>query len=281
MRWLFIILLAANLLYLGWELDRQTRIDTGNARQVLMVPSGVRNLTLVREMNVPPPPKAGQRQEVPDAVPADETGLSDNEPVPVAERDKSDVRIEEQFVNELVSQLPGISIPSIDDGSHSPRAMCFSYGPFPDNQQVSELMDWFRQRDVTIAQRLEAGDDNQLFWIYLAPQASRGNALQALDDLKKKGIKDYHLIETGDLRNAISLGLFSTQASVNRRLNELHSKGYQPVVVPHRNKKAIYWVDVRLVGRQDVLNLMFTGYPARYNSIPVNCSEIALPRLNP
>lgn len=281
MRWLFIILLAANLLYLGWELDRQTRIDTGNARQVLMVPSGVRNLTLVREMNVPPPPKAGQRQEVPDVAPADETGLSDNEPVPVDERDKSDVRIEEQFVNELVSQLPGISIPSIDDGSHSPMAMCFSYGPFPDNQQVSELMDWFRQRDVTIAQRLEAGDDNQLFWIYLAPQASRGNALQALDDLKKKGVKDYHLIETGDLRNAISLGLFSTQASVNRRLNELHSKGYQPVVVPHRNKKAIYWVDVRLVGRQDVLNLMFTGYPARYNSIPVNCSEIALPRLNP
>ena len=100
--------------------------------------------------------------------------------------------------------------------------------------------------------------------------------MQAIEDLKSKGVSDYRLIETGDLRNAISLGLYSTQASVNKRLNELKNKGYQPVVVPYRDANAIYWLDVKLAGQQDILNKMFTEYPARYNSVPVKCSEIAL-----
>ena len=84
------------------------------------------------------------------------------------------------------------------------------------------------------------------------------------------------MISSGDLRNAISLGLFSTQAIVNKRLNELKSKGYQPIVVPYHNAKVIYWVDVKLMGQQNLLNDLFTEYPSRFNSIPMNCSEIAL-----
>ena len=100
--------------------------------------------------------------------------------------------------------------------------------------------------------------------------------MQAMADLESKGVKDLRLIEIGNMQNAISLGLFSTQASVNKRLNELKNKGYQPVVIPYRDADAIYWVDVRLQGQQDVLNDMFTGFPARFNSVPVNCGEIAL-----
>ena len=142
-------------------------------------------------------------------------------------------------------------------------------------------MAWFNERRVVVQQRLETGQENQLFWIYLKPQATRDSAMQAIEDLKSKGITDYRLIETGDLRNAISLGLFSTQASVNRRLNELKNKGYQPVVIPYRDANTIYWLDVKLTDQQDILNQMFTEYPARYNSVPMQCGEIALPQVNP
>ena len=277
MKWLFVILLSVNLVYFGWELDRQTRIDTGNSRQVITIPPGVGKLTLISEMKEPPPPReVVQTSDTMDKPPEESTDKGGEESLSALNQDESNVRIEEKFVDELVSRLPDISIPQMTEDAGTPKTMCFSYGPFPDNKQSNDLIDWFRAKNVEVGQRLEAGDQNQLFWIYLAPMASRDGALQTIEDLKKKGVKDYRLIETGDLRNAISLGLFSTQASVNRRLNELNNKGYKPVVIPRRDKKAVYWVDVRLAGQMDVLNQMFSDYPAHYNSIPVNCSEIAL-----
>lgn len=276
MKWLFIILLAVNLVYFGWELDRQTRMDSVNSSQAVKIPAGVSKLTLISEMKIPPPPR-GVKQSVNEGQTSEgNTTPPKEETLSVLNQDESDVQIEEEFVGELVSKLPDISIPDMSEDTGPSKTMCFSYGPFPDNKQSNELIDWFRDRSVEVSQRLEAGDENQLFWIYLAPLASRDGALQTIEDLKKKGVKDYRLIETGDLRNAISLGLFSTQASVNRRLNELNDKGYKPVVIPRRDKKAVYWVDVRLSGQQNVLTQMFTDYPARYNSIPVSCSEIAL-----
>ncbi len=280
MRWIFIVLFAINLIYFGWELDRQTRINLGNSMEALVVSSGVKQLVLMRELPSPPPARHRQ-EEVRENIPDDENILSEDEVLPVAGINTEDIKIKEDLDDALVTQLPDISAPGIPDKVQQERIMCFSYGPFTDNRQAEDLMVWFQDHRVVVQQRLETGQENQLFWIYLRPQASRDNAIQAIEDLKSKGITDYRLIETGDLRNAISLGLFSTQASVNRRLNELKNKGYQPVVIPYRDAKAIYWLDVKLTDQQDVLNQMFTEYPARYNSVPVQCGEIALPQVNP
>ena len=187
-----------------------------------------------------------------------------------------DVKIEEEFVNQLVTGLPDIISTEIPENLLIGESMCFTYGPFPDNQQATELITWFADNQVKYEQRLDTGRDKQLFWIYLQPGESRNSAMQAIEDLKNKGISDYRLIESGNMQNAISLGLFSTQASVNKRLNELKDKGYNPVVIPYRDTQAISWIDVRLNGQREVLNRMFTDLPARFNSIPVECSEIAL-----
>lgn len=280
MRWIFIVLVAINLIYFGWELDRQTRIDLGNSKEALVVTSDVKQLVLVRELPSPPPARHMQ-EEGGENISQDKNIPGEDEVSPVADINTEDIKIEEDLDDALVTQLPDISAPGIPDNLQQERIMCFSYGPFTDNRQTEDLMEWFQDHRVAIQQRLETGQEHQLFWIYLKPQASRDNAMQAIEDLKSKGITDYRLIETGDLRNAISLGLFSTQASVNRRLNELKNKGYQPVVIPYRDAKAIYWLDVKLTDQQDVLTRMFTEYPARYNSVPMQCGEIALPQVNP
>ena len=277
MKWLVIILLVINLVYFGWELDRQTRIALGNASEAIIVPPGVKTLALVRELSRPP---EGRRPGEDNDINENSSEVEDNqvdEPLSIADTDNTDVKLKEEFVDELMTQMPDISSNfKLQDVPADRKTMCFSYGPFPDKNQSSELIDWFQQNNVDVLQRLETGNEKQLFWIYLEPGKSRSSAMQAIEDLKNKGVRDYRLIETGDLRNAISLGLYSTQASVNKRLNELKTKGYQPVVVPYRDANAIYWLDVKLVGQHDVLNRMFTEFPARFNSVPVNCNEIAL-----
>lgn len=277
MKWFVIILLIINLVYFGWELDRQTRIDLGNASEAIIVPRGVKNLALVRELSRPPEARQPEEEKAVNKNSAEEGDNQANETSTFTDMENTDVKLKEEFVGELMTQMPDISsISRLQDDPANRKTMCFSYGPFPDKNQSRELMDWFQQNSVDVLQRLETGSEKQLFWIYLEPGKSRSSAMQAIEDLKNKGVSDYRLIETGDLRNAISLGLYSTQASVNKRLNELRTKGYQAVVVPYTDANAIYWLDVKLVGQQDVLNKMFTEYPTRYNSVPVNCNEIAL-----
>ena len=276
MKWIFIVFFAVNLIYFGWELDRQTRINMGNSREALQVTAGTRQLVLVHELpSAPPPP--GRREEVAVTIEDDTSIISEEDVSPGAVLKMDDAGIHVNIADALVTELPDIIAPGIPATILPERIMCFSYGPLANISQVNDLMSWFQEHQVTIKQRFESGQEHQLFWIYLKPQASRDSAIQAIEDLKSKGITDYRLIETGDLQNAISLGLFSTQASVNQRLNELKDKGYQPVVIPYRDAKAVYWLDIKLTDQQDVLTKMFTEYPARYNSVPVQCSEIALP----
>lgn len=276
MKWLFVILLAVNLVYLGWELDRQTHINLSEKHRALPVPAGSESLVLLREMSQPPAP----RNDPAEAFTADgssETTTANS----TQELQQADVMIEENFATELMTQMPDISITGIATEAAPGLPMCFTYGPFADYRQAGQVSDWFAERAVAHEQRIEGEGEKQLFWIYLEPQASRDSAMQAIADLKSQGVSDLRLIEVGNMQNAISLGLFSTQASVNKRLNELKARGYQPVVIPYREADAIYWVDVRLQGERQVLTEMFTGLPARFNSIPVNCSEIALQELSP
>ena len=275
MKWLFILLLLLNVIYFGWELDRQKRIEVKNSTAPFIIPNNVKQLVFLRELESPPELRNQPiLNNESDAGDIDVNSLTDQS----GSNDQltDDVMIEGKFSGNLVSNLPDISAKRISQDKESAEALCFSYGPFPANEQAKNLKQWFEQKEILVNQRTDNEQAKQLFWIYLAPQKSRENAIAAIEDLKSKGIKDYRLISSGDLRNAISLGLFSTQAIVNKRLNELKSKGYQPIVVPYHNAKVIYWVDVKLMGQQNLLNDLFTEYPSRFNSIPMNCSEIAL-----
>jgi hypothetical protein len=195
MKWLFIILLIVNLVYFGWELDRQTRINLINAGEAIVVPAGVKKLALVRELSQPPKDRRLPEHNVVNESTAGETNTLDDEYTTGADTDITDVKIKEEFVDELMTQMPDISITKIQDDTVPKRTMCFSYGPFPDNNQSGDLMDWFQQNNVEVLQRLETEDEKQLFWIYLEPGESRSSAMQAIEELKHKGVRDYRLIE--------------------------------------------------------------------------------------
>ena len=99
--------------------------------------------------------------------------------------------------------------------------------------------------------------------------------MNVIEVFRDRGIRDFRLISKGDLENAISMGLFSSQASVNRRLQELQKEGFKPVVVPYSDGKRAYWVDAELGGDSELVEQVFNDYPSKFSSVPVNCGEIA------
>ena len=44
MRWLALLLLVGNVMYLGWELDRDTKALVANSRSALTIPAGTTTL---------------------------------------------------------------------------------------------------------------------------------------------------------------------------------------------------------------------------------------------
>ena len=53
MKWGFIMLLLANALYLGWEIDRDARLARNDAGAVIRIPPGTPRLELLSELETP------------------------------------------------------------------------------------------------------------------------------------------------------------------------------------------------------------------------------------
>ena len=286
MKWFFIIFLILNICYFGWELDRQTRIEVSNMVRPFNVPAGVQRLELL-----------GESENNPDVTPvvvtttpgeivnenkgAGEDQSSDIEDSPlqniVSMMDQGNVMIEKKILDELVSSLPEFATNHVQE-TEQEKILCVSFGPFTESHQAGELSNWLKEYEIQTKQRTEGDTEDQYFWIYLSPSETKDEAKAAIADLKGKGVQDYRLINKGNLQNAISLGLFSTQSAVNRRLNELKNIGYQPIMVPYHKPDLIIWVDAKVdtkdITEGNILTEFINGYPSQFNSIPVKCEDL-------
>ncbi len=262
MKWFLLLLLTANMVYYGWELDKESSQLVSNLNQRIHVSPEIKRLSKIDELQHSLPLKA------------QEGLLTTGQPNPAraelldtltGEAREGRVSLTGQQTDEKARDI----VAATDEYS------CFYFGPIPDKKIAQALHDWFQARNF--GSEIDAGEREakQLFWIYLAPVKDRTKAIDLIASLQRRGVQDYRLISQGELRNAISLGLFSSQTAVNNRLSELHRKGFTPVVVPYSDVKTLYQVKVRLLKASAVLDKVFTGFPSGFNSIPVTCDGLA------
>ena len=152
-------------------------------------------------------------------------------------------------------QLPPLKSPPAGDDSAAVTSevkdnvagadLCIDVGPFADAPARDHARDWLREYTAALYLRADSVRMHQFFWIYLEP-SSAVSAEQSLTELHNRGVQDTMMIRRGELKNAISLGFFRSQDSVNRRLAELTDKGYQPIVVPKFETTERYWIAARI-----------------------------------
>lgn len=219
LRLLVIVLVAANVAVFtlnfeaGVYSDRQRRPAVERAR-------GVPALKLAPEERIAPERSAAFER----ARPRAEAGASTGERVAAA--------------------LPTSA--STESGTDTDRkapaaGACFRFGPFSEaaeaaafEQQFAEVADLARDEVEKVTRRR--------FWIYLEP-APPASVTRTLDELERLGVEDFFRIRDGSFENAVSLGVFSTRAAVDRRLAEIADKGYQPVVVPRTDRTTRWFVE--------------------------------------
>ena len=158
---------------------------------------------------------------------------------------------------------------------------CIDIGPITNTEQLDNIRAWLRLRATAVHTRKETVRERRFFWVYLE-STSDEQAQQNVDDLERRGVTDYLLIHRGGLKNAISLGLFRSQDSVNRRLAEMTQQGYKPVVVPKFESTEHYFIRATMAqGYEDTDNLP-ENLLGEATLEPANCANVAqtLPSIN-
>ena len=148
--------------------------------------------------------------------------------------------------NPGAAELPGAAVaaPSMSK-ANVPSGVCLRVGPYAKTADYVPLVAWLQPRASGVSVATIKRVQRKLFWIYLEP-SSAVEAQTKLQDLARRGVHDYLLIRRTGVENAISLGVFSSQDAVNRRLAEVEKQGYRPIVVPRDETIDQHFVAARL-----------------------------------
>ena len=128
------------------------------------------------------------------------------------------------------------------DGDNA-LSWCFSLGPVKKAEQAKQLAGRLQQWGFKGWPRKSQEAGRKGYWVLLPPLPSRVEARAAVTELKKKGIKDYFLIATGDKANGVSLGVFSSFELAHRRVNQLSKLGFKALWEEVRLPVDEFWVD--------------------------------------
>jgi hypothetical protein len=75
------------------------------------------------------------------------------------------------------------------------------------------------------------------YWVFIPPRASRKEAEQKVEEIKRLNIPEFFIVQEGVYRFAISLGIFSTESAAMERLLSLQSKGVRSAIVGERGPR--------------------------------------------
>lgn len=232
MRIFVLALVVANAAFFSWRFNEQVEAKIKAARPVTPLSSNAPTLQLVNELDQLPPLRASAQ-----AAPAPAVAAAP----PAAEAPAADTP-EFTAEPELAPAAPVAPGPVAASSTGAPSGVCVHIGPFPTPADYTALQQWLSPRTTALALETTSSDKRQLFWVYLE-QSSATEAQQNIADLERKGVSDYLLINRNGLKNAISLGVFSSQDAVNRRLAEMTKKGYKPLVVPRIETTDMHWLN--------------------------------------
>jgi len=90
-------------------------------------------------------------------------------------------------------------------------------------------------------------DDAARWWVYIPPLPTRAAANQRVAELRKQGVDDSSLINDDPAwRNAISLGVFSTEDAASRRIDDLRRRGVRGAqAAPREGRGTRVYVQLR------------------------------------
>lgn len=231
MRWIFVALILLNGVYLGWEVWRRSVPQPVEQSAKVIPPIQGQQLVLLTERlpgarSAVPPPSLGTPARAESVAPA----VSASSPA-IAARP---------------SPPPSANAPAPVEPRPAPakEMLCYSIGPIPSRDTAHAIRQQLQEVAVESRMQDTGTDKAARHWVILPPQPDRQKALQVLRELQTRKI-DSFLISTGELNNAISLGLFSREALAAGVRDKVREAGYPAEIRLKEPSESQFWLRLR------------------------------------
>jgi hypothetical protein len=127
---------------------------------------------------------------------------------------------------------------------------CYTIGPLNNEDDISALSAWFNAQGSQATLRADERREVVSTWVFLPPLESREAADARVGEMQASNIDDIFVIPRGDMANAISLGLYSQDESLQRRITQLEERGFTPSLLPRYRTATASWFDVTASAEQ-------------------------------
>lgn len=249
MRWLFGLLLLANLVLFLWQ-STGPSASRGSPSLPPATMAGVPTLVLVGERRGTPATAAAETTEtVREPVPEPRATAA---PIVVAGPESETVEPPTAEPQVAPTSRPDASTEQTARASDPPEPApieppavateCVRLGPFASEGEARAAARYLSNRRVYPTLAVEGEERDLRYIVYLPAAPSRAAALERLRELKAKGIDSF--VMGGSLRNAISLGVFSQHESAQRLIREMEERGYQVEIHEQRRESPVYWLEL-------------------------------------
>ncbi len=152
---------------------------------------------------------------------------------------------------EALPVSPAAAVDTMIDGK-----LCYTLGPFKQQQIVQEAVNQFKQNGVTIKTRSSQEKEYLGMMVYSESHATRDLARATAASLKEKGISDYIIVNEPGKQNILSLGVFSLKKNAERRQQRISELGYKVFSEPRYRNRTIYWLDYSQPENDSLENLV-------------------------
>ena len=278
MREITLLLVLANLAFLGWDRWIAPTELAAAAVPARPLPPNLQRLALATELTAPQvsgsaaastvaPAESESGTTVSPAI-GDEAGegvatpAEEATPAPTIAPDTTTSLITQEVPADARTTTPGTNAfgaPATGDTNTqdtraetvallaaTPAPHCVSIGPYLDLAETAEAAARLRERGHLPSQRLA---DSPLWvgnWVYLAPFQTRAEAVAAVEKLRGQGVADLYVEPSGEDENAVSLGLYSDRERAEALAETIRKYGYTPHISDKYRVASVYWVDVVL-----------------------------------
>nr|MBS0019007.1 SPOR domain-containing protein [Gammaproteobacteria bacterium] len=175
---------------------------------------------------------------------------------------------------EAKANLSGSQQRNYASASSSAAPYCYTLGPIASDDEREQLRAWVMAAGGAAQVRLGERRELALYWVYLPPFSTRAEALGVAQEMAHLGIKDIFVIPRGDMAHAVSLGVYTRDSSLQRRLRQLKAKGYDASVLPRYRVEAASWIDAKFQESKSFAQQLFNARFPQIEVATISCETV-------
>lgn len=176
-----------------------------------------------------------------------------------------DTRIESPSEASLAeAEPPGSDAesPDVEPLAAETRDSCYSVQGIEDEKAARSVITWFDNNGVPAYEQVQEETESTIYAVYIPPFADGETANEEIRRMRNDGFKDIMRINSGELKNGVSVGAYRNLGNAERRVETLRNMGYEAEYRPRQRVRKVHLVQVSSKGATHVAEKFSDAFPA-------------------